>query len=131
MIRAILLFFVAMAGASAADLYVDAYRFADDNSTGTLGVAVGDFNGEFSFEDQSIAIGGRKYLEFANIKLGVQAMISSQVADGALDSRVVGIEGGAFFTLNPYLKAGDAVFAVFMLDESNRAVVQVGFNLWH
>ena len=114
----------------ATDIYVDAFRFADQNYTGKAGLAIGDYNVEYSFSDSTFAIGERKYISFTNIEIGVQGMITNKVNSEALDKRVIDIEGGYYATINPYFKAGSNLFVMVKLDESNKAVVQVGFNLF-
>ena len=89
-----------------------------------------DYNVEYSFSDSTFAIGGRKYISFTNIEIGVQLMATNNVNSEFIDARVLDIEGGYHVTLNPYFKAGDKLFVVVKLDESNKAVVQFGFNLF-
>lgn len=116
--------------ACANDLYFDAYRFDSQNYTGMMGAAIGDYNVEYSFSDGSAAIGGRKYMAFTNIEIGIQGMVSNSVAPGSKNHRVVDIEGGWHATMNPYFKAGSDLFVTVKLDESNKAVIQVGFKLY-
>lgn len=114
----------------ASDLYVDAYRFGNQSHTGKIGITYNNYNAEYSFSNGSVAIGGRKYISFANIEIGAQAMITNAVMEGADDHRVIDVEGGWHVTINPYFKAGSDLFLIAKLDESNKAVFQIGFNLY-
>lgn len=113
----------------ALDIYGDAYRFSEKNSTGKLGLAFGGYNAEYSFEDGFFAIGGRKYLSFTNLEIGIQGMVSNKVNKEAIDYRVIDIEGGYNLVFSPYFKAGSLLFAILKIDESNTPVVQFGFAL--
>lgn len=115
---------------SAADIYGDIYRFGQPNFTGKGGLSLGDYNIEYSFSDNTFAIGERKYIAFENIEFGIQGMVTNKVNDQFIDERVIDVEGGYHITLNPYFKAGSKLFLMIKLDESNKAVVQFGFNLF-
>ena len=116
--------------AISADLYADVYRFDNPNFTGSAGLTMKDYNVEYSFSDSTFAIGERKYISFTNIEIGLQGMVTNKVKANALDHRVIDIEGGWHITVNPYFKAGSKLFVMIKLDESNKAVVQFGFNLF-
>lgn len=115
---------------SAADIYANAYRFADENHTGVIGVSGERFGAEYSFADGELALTNRLYLEFTNVEIGVKSELTTKAQDNAKDWRVIDIEGGLQLIAKPYLKVGSVWFAVFELDETNSTVLSVGFNLY-
>lgn len=112
------------------NVYGDSYRFANPNHTGVLGVSVKSYNIEYGFYNQELSIGKRHYLAFTNIELGVQSVLTNAVQDGAADWRVTDIEGGYHYIAKPYITVGDKLFATVLIDETNSAVLRVGFELW-
>lgn len=114
----------------AADLYVDAYRFNDVNYTGGLGVSNDKYHAEYYFNNGKASVGTRTYISFTNIEIGINSSLTNKVHKNAPDHRVIDIEGGYYYVAMPYITVGDKIFATLMLDETNSALVRVGFNLW-
>lgn len=111
-------------------VYGDAYRFGAPNFTGVAGLEINDYTVGYSFETGDLQIGKRHYLAFTNIEIGVQSVFTTGVMDNAIDWRVIDIEGGYHYVGKPYVKIGDKVFASILIDETNKAVIRAGFELW-
>ena len=124
------IFLSGAAFAADVNVYGDAYRFGNPNFTGVVGVEVNDYTAGYSFETGDVQIGKRHYLAFTNIEIGVQSLLTTGVMDGAIDWRVIDIEGGYHYIAEPYVKIGDKVFASVLIDETNKAVIRAGFELW-
>lgn len=115
---------------SALDLYADAYRFGEVNHTGGMGLEGKQYHIEVYVNDNKFAAGMRHYIGFTNLEMGVNSSITNHTLEGALDDRVVEIEGGLFYVAKPYVKIGDKLFTTLMLDETNTFNLRVGFELW-
>lgn len=127
-----LLFTIAMiiGTVSAADLYVDAYRFDGVNHTGGLGIEGDKLHAEYYATSNKIAFGLKNHLTFTNIEIGVNSSITNNVMPNAKDFRVIDIEGGWYYIAKPYVKVGDKLFFTLMIDESNKGLIRVGFEIW-
>lgn len=111
-------------------IYADAFRFADQNHTGVIGIQGDHIAAEVSVSDGSFSVSTRKYLEFTNIEIGSIIELTNSVMDGAKDYRVIDIEGGLHLVTAPYIKVGSEWFALLKLDETNSPVLSVGFKLF-
>ena len=108
----------------------DAYRFAETNYTGVMGLRGNHWGGELSLEDGGVSIENRQYLAFTNIEIGAIFEVTNSVQPNYIDNRVVDIEGGLYGILQPYVKVGSEMFFVVKLDETNTPAISVGFRLF-
>lgn len=113
-----------------ADLYGEAYRFDAVNHTGVIGIQGDHWGAEISAETGDFSVTNRQYLEFTNIEIGVAFELSNSHEDGAIDYRMIDIEGGNYLMPQPYVKVGSDWFVSVKLDESNTPVLSAGFKLF-